>query len=91
MEACIKLQEKIKHEKLQDWSAISVADSETIIKLLIEKFPSQVEAIELNPKQTAVQIDPKIVVAFFEFIYDATRISRWPICHRFPASTRHEY
>jgi hypothetical protein len=45
-----------------------VADSGTIIKLLIEKFPSQVEAIELNPKQTAVQIDPKIVVAFFEFI-----------------------
>lgn len=45
-----------------------MADSVTIIKLLVEKFPSQVEAIELNPIQTAVQIDPKIVVAFFEFI-----------------------
>ena len=45
-----------------------MADSRTIIRLLVEKFPSQVEAIELNPKQTAVQIDPKIVVAFFEFI-----------------------
>ncbi len=44
-----------------------MADNETIIKLLLEKFPSQVEAIELNPKQTAVHIDPKIVVPFFEF------------------------
>lgn len=45
-----------------------MADHDTIIKLLIEKFPSQVEAIELNPKQTAVQINPNIVVAFFDFI-----------------------
>ena len=46
-----------------------MADNETILKLLTTQFPSQVEAIELNPKQTAVLIDPKIVVPFFEFLY----------------------
>ncbi len=46
-----------------------MADNETILKLLATQFPSQVEAIELNPKQTAVQIDAKIVVSFFDFLY----------------------
>lgn len=45
-----------------------MADHDTIIKLLVDKFPGQVEAIELNPKQTAVQIDAKIVAPLFEFI-----------------------
>ncbi len=46
-----------------------MADWDTMIKLLVDKFSSSVEAIELSPKQNAVQIDPKIVVPFFEFLY----------------------
>lgn len=45
-----------------------MVDNEAIVKILREKFPSQVTAIELNPKQAAVQIDPQIMVQFFEFI-----------------------
>jgi NADH-quinone oxidoreductase subunit C len=51
-----------------------VADSDTIVKILAEKFPTQVTAIELNPKQAAVEIDPQIVVRLFEFIKNSPEL-----------------
>ena len=47
-----------------------MADSETIIKLLVDKFPTQVQPLELNPKQTAVQVAPQSIVEFFQFIHE---------------------
>lgn len=57
-----------------------MADNETIITLLREKFSDKIEPLELNPPQAAVRIAPEIVGEFFSFIKDAPQLDLNYLC-----------
>ncbi len=47
-----------------------MADHDTIAKLLTDKFPGKVSALELLPAQTAVFVEATSVVEFFTFLVE---------------------
>lgn len=48
-----------------------MADRDTILKLLTEKFPGKVSALELSPAQTAVSVEATSIVELITFLVES--------------------
>ncbi len=51
-----------------------MADSETILRLVCERFPTQVARLDIVPAQTAVSVDSASIVEFFKFIVETPEL-----------------
>lgn len=48
-----------------------MADHDSILKLLTERFPGKVSALELTPAQTAVSVEAASIVELFTFLVES--------------------